>query len=822
GVEGQYTPLGFNNTYAEYDTALGSGSASAESMVFGAQRASLEGFETEDGTYGTRGSWAPGRTEIKGVEGSFDNALGSTDISMGSYGTGPRYEGEAWANPNGSFGAGGKWAGGGYAVSDVNLRHQFGEDGPVVDGSMGKWDTANSLEFAGGWDNETNTLSAHGGYSTGNTLEEAYGSVEGDGWGAHGGVNNFNTGMSLNGDASWNLEEGLNVSSEKGHVGGWHADGLEAGYNIDAIGLRNEASVGSIDAGRTIYEGAEFHAGEDGISANLDKLRTGGFNAEDINVSQEFMGMSQEAHLGGLSNDFLLEGAQAELGLTEGNASFDKLDFGGLRVEDLDYSGDFGDAGQLDMGMESFTNGNTFEGFDMNYSAEEGIHARLDSAGFAGMDVKNANIDYENDLGMYGHAGLESFHTGASVKGAELDIGADGINMSAEHADYYAGQLEGVDLNYGMEGIYENSISMEEGHYNKFSGDNLQAGLDLENGLSLSGDNLEYSYLGLEEFHSKQSIGDGALGTEVDIGSGSLLSGSAGHIDIQNKGLLGGSANIEDLNAHGLQLEDAHVGANIGALEYGIGADELNVLDLNVGEMNTEYGALYSSASGNIEDAQLDLINAKGAGAGYSWNGEEVLGAHADFQAGMGVDSAAADYDILGGTANAEFENLHSGAQLENANVNLFGTEIDIPDMGYEMNASGGGSADVLAGQADANLSLAGTGFNVAGMEFEAGEWAQARAGVDLSEGAANWNVGGDEGVGVDAALWGDDGPNLDVNLFGNEIDVDEGIADAAGWVGDTASDIGSGAADLAGDAWSSAGDATSYVASLLPSISLW
>ena len=52
---------------------------------------------------------------------------------------------------------------------------------------------------------------------------------------------------------------------------------------------------------------------------------------------------------------------------------------------------------------------------------------------------------------------------------------------------------------------------------------------------------------------------------------------------------------------------------------------------------------------------------------------------------------------------------------------------------------------------------------------------------------------------------------NLDLNLFGMDIDVDEGISDAAGAV-----------ADVASDAWDGISSGASYVASLLPSFSLW
>ena len=113
---------------------------------------------------------------------------------------------------------------------------------------------------------------------------------------------------------------------------------------------------------------------------------------------------------------------------------------------------------------------------------------------------------------------------------------------------------------------------------------------------------------------------------------------------------------------------------------------------------------------------------------------------------------------------------------------------VDVPHMGYKLNASGGGNVDLLHGQANGNLSLAGSNVNFAGHNLTLGDWAQASGGVDLSQGAANVNLGGRNGVGADLNLA--EG-NLDLNLFGHTIDVDQGIRD-----------VGSGIANVAGAAW--------------------
>ncbi len=92
--------------------------------------------------------------------------------------------------------------------------------------------------------------------------------------------------------------------------------------------------------------------------------------------------------------------------------------------------------------------------------------------------------------------------------------------------------------------------------------------------------------------------------------------------------------------------------------------------------------------------------------------------------------------------------------------------------------------------------------MNFAGYELELGDWAQASGAVDLSEGAVSANIGGEDGLGIDASIA--EG-NLDLNLFGHEVDVDEAISDGVDWVASTAGDVWDGATSIAGDVWDGA-----------------
>lgn len=794
GIDGGYTPLGISNAGVEYSGRLGSGGVSMENAAIGQMRGSLEGGVTDDGTYFGRGSWAPNRTEISGVDGYASTALGETRFGMDRFGTGPRWQGDAYANPNGSFGGGAQWAGGGWAVDNARFSHDFG-GGVALDANAGEINTSNSWALHGGWDNEAQAFNATGNWSTGNTVRDAnvnLGLPGGGHYGAHVGEymdgNNIEGALRIDGD-------GLNAQGNA-QIGGFELKDTRVGGGWEGA-YYNEIGAQSI-SNRTLVQGANLDINGDGLNASVDSVRAGGWRVNGVQGRQDLLGSRTDYSLGEFSNDVMLEGANLGVDGDGLHAGFNTLDFGGLRFKDWQSQSDFGELGTLDTHLGSFTNGNTITGANMDLTSN-GLDLSVQEIGALGMDINNAGFNYEGPGGAYANAELGSFHTGLNVKGFDGHAGLDGIDLNADSAGWDTYRVRDFNSSYGIDGIYENEFGLGEGHYNTFSGENLHVGLDGE-GLSASGDNLAYSYLGLENLHASNSLFDGALGNEVELGRGSALSGSADHLEF-NTDLINSSLSVEGLNAHGLQLEDAYVGANVGDLNAGVGLGEGGLLDLNVGRADLNSQNFGTSGNAALEDAQLDLLRLDDASASLGWGDTTLVGAQLDYLSQAGVDNANADWDLLGGRANANFENAHFGQQLSDASVNLFGNEIALPDMGYNVNASGGGDVDLSRGAASGNLSLAGSSVNLGGYEMELGDWAQASAGVDLSQGAVNANLGGENGVGVNASLA--EG-NLDVNLFGTTIDVDQGISDAASWVGDTAS-----------DAWDTA---TSWI----PSVSLW
>lgn len=101
-------------------------------------------------------------------------------------------------------------------------------------------------------------------------------------------------------------------------------------------------------------------------------------------------------------------------------------------------------------------------------------------------------------------------------------------------------------------------------------------------------------------------------------------------------------------------------------------------------------------------------------------------------------------------------------------------------DVGISPNIQAQGSIDLKNGAAQGGINLSGTAIDVPFGHVTLPDWAQAGGGVNLSQGAANVNLGGKNGVGADVNLAQG---NLDLNIGGHKIDVDQGLRDIGGGI---------------------------------------
>jgi hypothetical protein len=186
---------------------------------------------------------------------------------------------------------------------------------------------------------------------------------------------------------------------------------------------------------------------------------------------------------------------------------------------------------------------------------------------------------------------------------------------------------------------------------------------------------------------------------------------------------------------------------------------------------------------------------------------------------GAGVDHASGNLDLAHGRASGEFQNA-SLDYHKTSGIRVFGNDLNVTYGGH-LNATGGGSIDAAQGRAQGNINLAGSSLDLGPLHLQAGDWAQAQGGVDLRQGAANLQLGGRNGIGADMNLAQG---NLDLNVLGHKIDVDQGIRDGAQWVGDRVSDgahwVGDRVSDGAhwvGDRVGDIGRGLSNLASYIP-----
>ncbi|MEZ4317646.1 MAG: hypothetical protein R3F61_09075 [Myxococcota bacterium] len=826
GLSGGYTPIGVNDGYSRLDTSLGSQETRVGQFEYGRVGGNLEGYTTEGGGFGVQGGWSQGRTTARDISSTTTTGLGTTEAHVGQVAQGRYYTGSAGRDDDGRYHAGLK-RGGSLTVNDASVNHTWA-NGMTTEASLGRFG-GNKTEGEIGFNPNTGAVDFNGTYSTGKSVKDA----------------NFRTDLPGGGSAAAHLGEWSNGSQYRidpgSHIGpdGVHVSGgghLGHGFAVSDVGVEGgwdgvysgKAGLESF-SNREELEGAHLDIDGNGVNAGFERMRTGGFIAEGITAEQDVLGVKSNISVGEVSNDTLINGGRLGIDGSGVHAGFEELDFGGVRVKDVNYNADILGAASVNASMGSYTDGNSIKGANVDIT-RDGLNASVEEFGVAGRDLNDVHIGVEGPGGTHANADLGAYHTGITGKNAYAEINGNGVQVGAEHLAYDQHSLDNVNLSAGMDGVYETHASLGHGHMNHASADNVNVGLD-RNGLSASADNVNYSYLGVEDFKAGQSFGDGAVETELALGRGDYLGGSADHIEFQSN-LLNTSASVDGLNAHGLQLEDLNAHVGVGDAGLDVGADELDVLDLNVGHADFHRENFGLSGGGNIQDAQLDVLDAKGLGGGVTWGDQTVAEARTDLNLSAGVDRASGEWDVLNGTASGQFENANVSLMSDNTHLSLLGNDLDIGRTGANINASGSGAVDVSKGQASGDINFAGSELALFGNSVTVGDWAQASGSVDVLNGQGNFNVGGENGVGADVDIGAG---NLDLHAFGHTIDVDEGVRDGveavkdgAAWVGDRVGDgidaVGRGAsyvgdkasqaAGWAGDRLSDAGSAISSGAS--------
>jgi hypothetical protein len=761
GFKASAVPLGLGNTSVGLNTKYGSANASAGNAYLNKYSAGAEAG-VEDGRYFAKGEVSQ-KMGASDVNASVNSKYYSASAGVGEINKGPEIKGGGYYDSKtGSFGVNGGFDAA-LEAKNIHTSSNIGNGAVTNNSSIDKlkFDDEYGIEGArAGWDNKTKQVTA------------GFENIKGGGFDIQG-------------------------VHTKGNVGG----------------LNYKGDLGSFNSQNT-FEGGDFTAGKDGINASVKHMQGMGMEAKNFDANASVGSgnwkTDASAHFGALGNQNTLDGAHVGLDYKNWkdpslSAGFEHLNYGGIYGDDLKAHVDGPFGSKMDAGVGHFNTAN-FDATGANAKLDKnGLDASLKTFDYSDFTVKDAH--YSASLGKYANVSAKADEVASdkvNVQDAHLNAAWDprkGISADVKKASYDEVYLKGVqaDQNFGN-GLYQSHLGLGEGSMNHGSLEKLHASANLTDGVNLGFQNGQYGFLQGKDIDAKVGLGNGAVGLGVGAKEASLGQVNVGSLDFGTT-LKNAHLNVDNLNASGWKSKDIHADANVGSLGANVGAKQLDLLNLNVGNAHAESSNYYTKGNASVSNANLDAINVQGGHAGLGWNGKEFLGATGDYRAGAGVDSATANYDLMKGQAGAQFQNANVGGQLNNAHLNLFGHDFAVPNMGAKLNASGGANVDLAHGAANANLSLAGSNVNFGGHSLTLPQWAQAGAGVNLSQGAANVNLGGKDGVGADVNL---SKGQFSVDAFGHHVDVAGGIKDGANWVANTASNAAHTVADGASSAYHS------------------
>jgi hypothetical protein len=175
-------------------------------------------------------------------------------------------------------------------------------------------------------------------------------------------------------------------------------------------------------------------------------------------------------------------------------------------------------------------------------------------------------------------------------------------------------------------------------------------------------------------------------------------------------------------------------------------------------------GTLHNSAS-PLSGSFVDKTQAKDPSIYLQtpqWTGQDLLN---------GVSSVPVVGNWLGQGLNSTMDGLMPQWR---------DTQLPRVDLGVSPQVQAQGSVDPRQLAAQGSVNLAGSTVDVLGAHLTAPDWMQASGSANLSQGAGSVNVGGQNGVGADVNL---SQGNLDLNVFGQKIDVDQGLHSAWNWL---------------------------------------
>ncbi len=557
-------------------------------------------------------------------------------------------------------------------------------------------------------------------------------------------------------DASVELD-GDGVRGEVGKVqyGGWDIN--DAALKHTSEGSSTEMKIGALGNSNTI-EDASFSMGGDGIKGSLGSIDHGSTTLSDASLTHESDGLSLSAKAGEIKKvGTIVKGASAEVAGdgSSGKLGAEEVTVGGMSVQDASAAIDFKklDA-SASASVGSFGSSSSAKEVEASWD-ESGARVKAKEISAMGMDVENAKAGVEVG-GSSISASVGELHTGLLAKDIEASLTEDGLQAKTGEIKYRTAEAKDISIasKDGL-GLVSSSVKAEEASFQKISAESTSASIT-KDGIAVGATGIDASLASGKGVELETEM----LGMEGSVGAGEVevLGGSADELTttLSTAGLELNGKNIE---AHALEAKDVTAALKSGDTSLGVSAKELIAGKVSADEVKASSDLTGLVQSASIKGFKVTVLDTDDAKVGLTIADEEVLAIKTDASLTGGVEEASASIDVFQGKASMSVKEATAGVQLDDTSINVMGSEIELPSMGAEAVVSSSTDIDVTDGKFKTHTSLAGSSANFAGMEIELGEWAQAGADIDLSEGEFNLNVGG------------------------MEIDIDEGFRQASDFI---------------------------------------
>ncbi len=396
---------------------------------------------------------------------------------------------------------------------------------------------------------------------------------------------------------------------------------------------------------------------------------------------------------------------------------------------------------------------------------EVGVHDASLTADKTGLSVAAEGVDYTSvaasdvalshdnqSTGRSARAGADelAFHE-VAVGPSTVDVDKTGMHVASDSVDFVNTRADNLSASYdnrqtgrhaelGIDQLDVHDVAVRDATFDA-----------TREGISVHADSVEYANTTARGAHAaigNEQTGNGASAS-ADLVDVHRFRGEG--LDFQSNGLET-DVSAQEVYWRNTLIENGQAQAQVG--DYGAAAsvDQATINEVEVGSGALHMGKGVLTAEAQLNDARYTSVDARGASASLSHDGQTVLGASGDVHSSYAAEQVNAGYDLTQGSASASVEGFRHERSMGNARINLMGTEIELPDVAVLIAADASAGLDLSEGAVDASINLAGSELTVGDETFTVPDWAKASVDASIADKQLNLNVGGVE-IDVDEAV---------------------------------------------------------------------